>query len=87
MYDSALKRVDQVILKSVDTIMGGAKASFAAYGLAEGGVGGVVLDSDENLAASGCLIADNAEMVKGVRAIADQIIAGDITVADPLATN
>ncbi|MDF2372094.1 MAG: BMP family ABC transporter substrate-binding protein [Rhizobiaceae bacterium] len=87
MYDSALKRVDQVILKSVDTIMGGAKASFAAYGLAEGGVGGVVLDSDEDLAKSGCLIADNAEMVKSVRAIADQIIAGDITVADPLAAN
>lgn len=87
MYDAALKRVDQVILQSVDAIMAGAKQNFASYGLAENGVGGVALWSDEDLAGSGCLVADNAETVAAVRAIADQIIAGDIKVDDPLAAN
>lgn len=87
MYDAALKRVDQVILQSVDAILAGAKQNFASYGLAENGVGGVALWSDEELAASGCLVADNAETVAAVRAIADQIIAGDIKVDDPLAAN
>ncbi|MCY6381590.1 BMP family lipoprotein [Hoeflea prorocentri] len=87
MYDAALKRVDQAIMQSVDAIMGGAKQTFASYGLAENGVGGVVLDSDADLATSGCLIADEAETVAKVRAIADQIISGDIKVNDPLSAN
>lgn len=84
MYDAALKRVDQVILQSVDAIMGGAKKNFASYGLAEKGVGGVVLGSDADLAASGCLIAGETETIAAVRAIADKIIAGEIKVDDPL---
>lgn len=87
MYDSALKRVDQAILQSVDAIMNGAKQNFASYGLAENGVGGVVLDTDEGLANSGCLIADQAETVAKVREIAKQIIAGEIKVNDPLSAN
>lgn len=85
MYDSALKRVDQVILQSVDAIMDGAKQNFGSYGLAENGVGGVALSDDADLAASGCLIAEDAETVAKVRALADQIVAGEIKVDDPLA--
>lgn len=85
MYDVALKRVDQVILQSVDKIMGGAKQDFASYGLAENGVGGVVLSADADLEASGCLIAQDKETVDAVRKIADQIVAGEIKVNDPLA--
>jgi basic membrane protein A len=85
MYDAALKRVDQVILQSVAAIKDGAKQNFASYGLAENGVGGVVLNSDADLAASGCLIADNPETISAVRDIAAQIIAGDIEIDDPLA--
>lgn len=87
MYDSALKRVDQVILQSVDAIMDGAKQNFASYGLAENGVGGVVLSDDANLAASDCLIAEYPDRTAEVRALADQIIAGEIEVKDPLAAN
>ena len=84
MYDSALKRVDQAIQQSVDAIVGGAKQNFASYGLAENGVGGLVLSSDEDLAASGCLIADQPDTVAKIRDIAQKIIAGDISIIDPL---
>lgn len=84
MYDAALKRVDHAIQLSVDAIVGGAKKSFASYGLAEGGVGGLVLSSDADLAASGCLVADQPETVKQIRGIAQQIIAGEIIIVDPL---
>lgn len=85
MLDSALKNVDQVILQSVDAIMGGAEAGFASYGLAENGVGGVVLFDDETLASSGCLIADGGDSIATLRALAQDIISGDIVVEDPLA--
>lgn len=85
MYDSAIKRVDQAILQSVDAITGGAKKTFATYGLAENGMGGVVLSDDATLAKSDCLIAKDAENIAAVRAIADKIKSGEIKIADPLA--
>ncbi len=84
MFDSALKRVDEAIMQSVDAIMEGANQTFTSYGLAENGVGGVVLYSDSNLAASGCLIADFPDDIAKLRDISKKIISGDIKVKDPL---
>jgi len=85
MYDAALKRVDQAVTQSVDAIMGGAKQAFASYGLAEKGVGGVVLSDD--VANSDCLIGEDVEATAALRDIAEKIIAGEITVNDPLSGN
>lgn len=84
MYDSALKGVDQAIMLSVKAIDEGARGGFASYGLAERGVGAVALWEANEIAASGCLIADQPEVAQKIRALADEIIAGEITVADPL---
>ena len=87
MYDSVLKRVDQVVIQSVDQILDGATKSFASYGLAENGMGGVVLGDDAAISASGCLIANDPETAAKVREIAQQIVDGSIKVNDPLSSN
>ena len=85
MYDVALKHVDQAILQSVEAIVGGADSYFASYGLAEGGMGALSLLEGDALANSGCLVADEADVVAKIRDISAQIIAGDIKITDPLA--
>ena len=55
-----------------------------AFGLAEGGTGVVALSSDDELAASECVIADHPDIVAEVRAARDAIVAGDTVVPDPL---
>lgn len=84
MIDSALKRVDQAILQSVEAIAAGEDSVFESFGLAEKGMGAIALDEAEAIAGSGCLIADMPEVAEEVRALAAQIIEGDVVVADPL---
>ena len=87
MYDNALKRVDAAILQSVEAIEAGAEASFASYGLAEGGMSAMALIGGDELAQSGCLIADNPEVAGQIQTLAEEIISGGIVVTDPLMAN
>lgn len=87
MYDVALKRVDQAILQSVAAIESGAEASFASYGLAEGGMSAMAVLGGDALATSGCLIAEDAELTAQIKALSEQIISGEIVVDDPLMAN
>lgn len=87
IIDGTLKRVDQVIGLSIDKLEAGERSFIGNYGLAEGGMGAIALLPDDELAASGCLVAGMPEVVAKVRALAAEIEAGTLVVADPMAAN
>ncbi|MFB2585927.1 BMP family ABC transporter substrate-binding protein [Herbiconiux liukaitaii] len=82
VVDNAIKRVDVALITSVGDILDGETGGFTAYGLAEGGVG--LTGLEEGVEDSECLIADHPDVITQVAAIRDQIISGEIVVADPL---
>jgi basic membrane protein A len=82
VVDNAIKRVDVALVNSVGDILDGKTGGFASYGLAEGGVS--LTGLEDGVADSKCLIADHPDVLGKVAAIRDQIVAGDITVTDPL---
>ncbi|MBN7784114.1 BMP family ABC transporter substrate-binding protein [Ponticoccus gilvus] len=84
MIDSALKRVDEAILQSLEAIAAGEDAVFASFGLAEKGMGAIAMDEADAIAESGCLIAEMPAVAEETRALAARIISGDVTVNDPL---
>ena len=63
-------------------MLAGEAAPVTSFGLAEGGVGVVALQDD--VADSGCVIADHPEVIEAVKEARDAIVAGDIVVPDPL---
>ncbi len=82
IVDNNLKLVDNVVEQLLDGILAGTAGPLVSFGLAEGGTGVVALGED--LADSGCVIADHPDIVEQVRAAADEIIAGDLVIPDPL---
>lgn len=82
VVDNAIKRVDVALVESVGDILDGKTGGFASYGLAEGGVS--LTGLEDGVADSQCLIADHPDVLEQVAAIRDQIVSGEITVADPL---
>lgn len=82
VVDNNLKLVDNAVDQLIDLVLAGEAPPFTSFGLAEEGTGVVALGDD--LADSGCLIADHPEIVEEVREIARQIIDGSLVVPDPL---
>jgi basic membrane protein A len=82
VVDNAIKRVDVALVNTVGDILDGNTGGFSSYGLAEGGVS--LTGLEEGVADSECLIADYPDVITQVAEIRDQIIAGEITVVDPL---
>lgn len=82
VVDNNLKLVDVVVESLIDQILEGGAESFNSFGLAEGGTGVIALQDD--LADSGCVIADHPEIVEQVKEAAQQIIDGTLEVPDPL---
>ncbi|MEV5408890.1 BMP family ABC transporter substrate-binding protein [Thermopolyspora sp. NPDC052614] len=83
VIDNVLKRVDVAEAAAIKDIAAGRTGGVKVYGLAENGVGVVALDDD--LASSQCTVAANAEVVAKVKQARDDIVAGKVKVADPLA--
>lgn len=83
VIDNVLKNVDVAEAAAIKEIFGGKTGGMKVYGLAEGGVGVNALADD--LASSGCTVADSPDVVAKVKQTRDDIVAGKITVADPLA--
>ena len=82
VVDNNLKHVDVLVDQLVGQVLDGTAGSVVSFGLAEGGTGVVALTDD--LASSGCVIADHPEIVEAVKAAAQGIIDGTIVVPDPL---
>jgi len=82
IVDNNLKLVDAVVVQLVDAVLDGSAESVVSFGLAEGAMGVVAL-SDE-LADSGCVIADHPDIIELVQAAHDEIVAGELEIPDPL---
>ncbi len=82
IVDNNLKLVDTLVSQLIAKVMGGSAGPVESFGLANGGVGVIALQDD--VADSGCVIADHPEIIEKVRAAADQIISGELVVPDPL---
>ncbi|WP_066372726.1 BMP family ABC transporter substrate-binding protein [Herbidospora mongoliensis] len=83
VIDNVLKNVDVAENAAIKEIFNGKAGGVKVYGLAEGGVGVNALGDD--LASSGCTVAASPDVVAKVKQTRDDIVAGKITVADPLA--
>jgi basic membrane protein A and related proteins len=83
IVDNALKLVDVLVESMIDLILAGeTESSFVSFGLANGGMSVMALQDD--VADSGCVIADYPDLIEIVRGVADQIISGELVVPDPL---
>ncbi len=82
VVDNNLKLVDTVVEQLVDAVLAGTAESVVSFGLAEGAMGVIALSDD--VADSGCVIADHPEVIELVQAAHDEIVAGDLEIPDPL---
>jgi len=83
IVENIIKRVDVALMESVDGIMKGTSENFRSYGLESGGIGIVTLAS-EHPEQSQCVILEHPDVIARLREIQQKIIAGDITIKDPM---
>lgn len=83
IVDNLIKRVDRVIEEAVDAIEEGTAEPMLVFGLDSGGldVGALTVEPP---VASECLIFDHPEVMDRMRALARQIVAGEIGIDDPM---
>jgi basic membrane protein A len=82
IVDNNLKLVGEVVEQLVDQVLAGTAGPIASFGLEEGAMGVIALQED--VADSGCVIADHPDIIEQVKQAADKIISGEIVVPDPL---
>jgi basic membrane protein A len=83
IVENIIKRVDVAVVQSVDGILAGTSERFRSYGLESGGIGIVALASD-NPEESQCVVMEHPEVVERLKEIQGKIIAGEITIEDPM---
>lgn len=83
IVDNNLKLVDVVVEQLIDQVLAGEAAPVVSFGLAEGAIGVVALQDD--VAESGCVIAEHPDVIALVEEAAGKIIDGTLVVPDPLA--
>ena len=82
VMDNIEKKVDVALVQAVKGILAGTQAPLTSYGLKEGGI--TLTGLGDDVANSKCLIAAHPDVIAKVREIRDAIVAGTVTVADPL---
>lgn len=83
VVDNMMKRVDRVIVEAAEAILAGEAGRRMVYGLDGGGLQLTALEEPPP-ADSECLIVEHPEVAERVRALARQVIAGDIGIDDPM---
>jgi len=83
VLDNVLKEVNVVMVASVEKIIDGEGGGLTSYGLAEEGV--TLTGLQDDVADSGCVIADHPDVIAELETVRDQITSGEITVDDPAA--
>lgn len=82
IVDNNLKLVDSVVEQLVADVVAGTAEPVTSFGLSDGGMGVIALQDD--VATSGCVIAEHPEIIERVRAASEQIISGELVIPDPL---
>jgi basic membrane protein A len=83
IVDNLLKRVDRVIEQVTDAVLAGNAPSTMVFGLGTGGLDVGAL-RPESAADSDCLIFDHPDVMATVQKLAEQIVAGEIGIEDPM---
>lgn len=83
VVDNVLKKTDVAVEKGVAQILAGKGGSTVSYGLKEGGMS--LTGLEPGLGGSKCLIADHGDVLKRVKGLRDDIVAGKLKVDDPAA--
>ncbi|HEX2789251.1 MAG TPA: BMP family ABC transporter substrate-binding protein [Steroidobacteraceae bacterium] len=81
ILDSAVRHVDQVMIRAIEGIVRGTQPNTVSYGLKEGAVN--LTGLEPGAADSKCVVASDPAVLKRLAQVRDQIIAGQIVVADP----
>jgi basic membrane protein A len=82
VIDNVLKRVDVAEAAAIKDVLAGKAGGFKVYGLKEQGVGvGAVLGGE---LVADCTVAGQPEVIAKVKEAQDAIVAGSVTVKDPL---
>lgn len=83
IVDNLIKRVDRVIEEAVTAIVAGTGQPMMVFGLGSGGLHVGAL-SGQTPAGSDCLIFEHPEVMRLMRDLAKQIVAGEIGIEDPM---
>ncbi len=83
IVDMTLKHVDTAMVQAIGEILEGGKQLTVSLGLKEGGMSAMALEED-NIAGSGCLIADHPEVAAKMREVAASIEDGSLKLEDPM---
>ncbi len=83
IVDNLIKRVDLVVERMVDSVMAGTNEPMTVFGLGSGGLDLGAL-SGQTDPPSPCLIFDHPQIMQEIRALAQQIIEGQIGIEDPM---
>ena len=83
IVDMTLKQVDTALVQAIGAILEGEKSVTMALGLKEGGMSAMALQEDQ-IADSGCLIADHPEVAAKMREVAGSIKDGSLKLEDPM---
>ncbi len=82
IVDNNLKLVDVVADTLIGEVLAGTAVQFESFGLAEGGIGVAAISDD--VATSGCVIADHPDVIEAVKGVAQEIIDGTLVIEDPM---
>lgn len=83
IVDNLIKRVDLVIEQVADAIVAGTAEPMMVFGLGSGGLHLNALNEERDTT-SDCLIYDYPQVMEQMREVANQIIAGEIGIEDPM---
>lgn len=83
IVDNLIKRVDLVIEQMADAIVAGTAGPMMVFGLDSGGLDLQALAEGPS-GTSDCLIFQHPEVMQRMRQMADQIVAGEIGIEDPM---
>lgn len=83
VLDNVLKEVNVVMVAAIEKIVDGEGGGLTSYGVAEEAV--TLTGLQDDVADSGCVIADHPDVIEEVKTVRDQIVSGEITVDDPAA--
>lgn len=82
VVDNLMKRVDRVIVESIEAILEGRQERLLVYGLEQSGVAVAALsDRREH---SDCLVFDHPEVVDRIRQLEQRVISGELGIEDPM---
>jgi basic membrane protein A len=84
VVDNVIKKTDVAVEEGIKQVLAGKTGTTVSYGLKEGGISLTGLEAGVDT--SKCVIAQHKDVLTKVKALRDQIVAGELKVDDPAAS-